>query len=322
MGALFIWTEWLTKNLENLEINFWSLPEKDKFYLVLIAKRWLFSLVYVPWKEDSGSASRVIFPAVNHPDTLWDFRRSQCVCWPSGSSGFWGGTSWGFQTLKVSFVSPSQKLPKSTFFFPICFWSKVWNQPIFFSPRKFSGGKKTVEISFRFCVKGHSTRIFQCYAGGDWREGAMMRRACRRFFFEIWQGNVVSLPDIWRCNHWRFTLNICKFHQASKITRFFYFLVSFYKNRVAPKKARLGSFAGSLCWCCCQWNPEIHEDVETDACGWPFWRPGNMNPRCWVFTRSNLMAGTIQQLIWHVPWDMQAWPSRTLSFSHLGQQIH
>lgn len=217
---------------------------------------------------------------------------------------------------------PQSKVAKKHFFFPICFWSKVWNQPIFFSPRKFSGGKKTVEISFRFCVKGHSTRIFQCYAGGDWREGAMMRRACRRFFFEIWQGNVVSLPDIWRCNHWRFTLNICKFHQASKITRFFYFLVSFYKNRVAPKKARLGSFAGSLCWCCCQWNPEIHEDVETDACGWPFWRPGNMNPRCWVFTRSNLMAGTIQQLIWHVPWDMQAWPSRTLSFSHLGQQIH
>lgn len=88
---------------------------------------------------------------------------------------------------------PPVKSCQKALFFPNLFWSKVWNQPIFFSPRKFSGGKKPVEISFRFCVKGHSTRIFQCYAGGDWREGAMMRRACRRFFFEIWQGNVVSL---------------------------------------------------------------------------------------------------------------------------------
>lgn len=50
------------------------------------------------------------------------------------------------------------------------------------------------------------------------------------------------------------------------------------QKRLGPARC----FAGSLCWCCCQWNPEIHEDVEMDGCGWPMVRrSGNMNPRCW-----------------------------------------
>ena len=193
---------------------------------------------------------------------------------------------------------PPVKSCQKALFFPNLFLSKVWNQPIFFSPRKFCGGKKKRGDFISFLCEGPLHKNISMLCRWGLTGGSNDAPGVSAFFFWNLAGKrcfTVS-PDIWRCNHWRFTLNICKFHEASKkITRFFYFLVSFYKNRVAPKKARLGSFAGSLCWCCCQWNPEIHEDVETDACGWPFWRSGNMNPRCWGVTRSNLMAGTIQK---------------------------
>lgn len=218
IGALFIWTEWLTKNLENLEINFWSLPEKDKCYLVLIAKRWLFSLVYVPWKEDSGSASRVIFPAVNHPDTLWDFRRSQCVCWPSGSSGYWGWTFLRIPNIESELCFPQSKVAKKHFFFPICFGPKFGTNPFFSPPENLVAEKNRWRFHFVSVWRATPQEYFNAMQVGiDGREQWCAGRVGVFFFWNLAGKRCFTVsPDIWRCNHWRFTLNICKFHQASK----------------------------------------------------------------------------------------------------------
>lgn len=152
------------------------------------------------------------FPAVNHPDTLWDFRRSQCVCWPSGSSGYWGGNILEDSKHWKWALFPPVKSCQKTLFFPNLFLSKVWNHP-----ENLVAEKNRWRFHFVSVWRATPQEYFNAMQVGiDGREQWCAGRVGVFFWNLAGKRCFTVSPDIWRCNHWRFTLNICKFHHSSK----------------------------------------------------------------------------------------------------------
>lgn len=183
---------------------------------------------------------------------------------------------------------PQSKVAKKHFFFPNLFLSKVWHQPIFFSPRKKNcGGKKNGGDFISFLCEGPLHKNISMLCRWGLTGGSNDAPGVSAFFFLKF-----GRETLFHCFTWLMEVQSLEIHlKYMQISPGFktksqgFSIFWCHSIRTGWLQKRLGSarcFAGSLCWCCCQWNPEIHEDVETDGCGWPMVRrSGNINPRCW-----------------------------------------